>query len=254
MPRAVIRLRKDPAYRREAFEAGLKRIGYIVTDGSRDNREWMPASDDLLVLWNRKQGVDEKLADTWEARGGTVIVAENGYLQKVDKSHFAISVHGHNGSGWSPVGPEDRFTRLGFPLKDPVVRDGYLLIIGQRGIGSRQMASPPLWAEKQVAGFRGNPVQVKLRQHPGNFCPKVPLLDDLAGAKAVRIWSSSAGVLALVEGLPVSYCAPHWICAGENREAALHRMSHGQWTVEEVASGEPFARMKAQNWGPRTWR
>ena len=252
MPRAVIRLRKDPAYRREAFEAGFKRLGYTVTDGSRDNREWAPASDDVLLIWNRKQGVDEKLADTWEARGGVVVVAENGYLQRVDKSMFAVSVHAHNGAGWAPVGPEDRFTRLGFPLKDPVVRDGYVLVIGQRGIGSRQMASPALWAEKQVAGMRG--VNVKLRPHPGNFCPKVPLLDDLAGAKAVRIWSSSAGVLALVEGLPVSFCAPHWVCAGENREAALHRMSWSQWSVDEVASGEPFARMKAENWGPKTWR
>lgn len=253
MPRAVIRLRKDPAYRREAFEAGLKRLGYTICDGSRDSRDWMPSGpDDTLVLWNRKQGTDEKLADTFEARGGTVIVVENGFLQKVDKSMFAVSVHGHAGSGWSPIGHEDRFTRLGFPLKDPVIRDGYLLVIGQRGIGSRLMASPALWAEKQVAGMRG--INVKLRPHPGNFVAKVPLLDDLAGAKAVRIWSSSAGVLALVEGLPVSYCAPHWICAGENREAALHRMSHAQWSVEEVASGEPFARMKAENWGPKTWR
>ena len=253
--KVIMRIRREPTYRREAFESGFKRLGYTVCDGSRDSRDWMPSGpDDVLCVWNRKQGTDEKLCDTFEARGGTVIVVENGYLQKVDKSHFAVSVHGHNGSGWSPIGPEDRFTRLGFPLKDPVVRDGYLLIVGQRGIGSRLMASPPLWAEKQVAGFRGSREVVKLRVHPGNWAPKVPLLDDLAGARAVRIWSSSAGVLALVEGLPVSYCAPHWICAGENREAALHRMSHGQWTVEEVASGEPFARMKAANWGPKTWR
>lgn len=30
------------------------------------------------------------------------------------------------------------------------------------------------------------------------------------------------------------------------RQAALHRMAHAQWTVAEIESGEPFARIVAQ--------
>lgn len=250
MPRAVIRLRKDPAYRREAFESGLRRIGCAIADGMGD-RDWNPDGvHDLLVLWNRKRGTDEKLADTWERRGGTVLVAENAYLQKTDKSMYAISTHDHNGAGWFPVGPENRFDVLGFPLRNPIERpDGYTLVIGQRGIGSSQMASPASWGEKHMAKLIGR--RAKLRAHPGVMRVKTPLETDLAGARDVHIWTSSVGVKALAEGLSVRHYAPHWICSDTGGGLPLHRMTHGQWTVSEIESGEPFARMQAENWGPR---
>jgi hypothetical protein len=250
-PIAILNLRKEPHYRRNAFEQGLKRLGYYVGNGLPDVIR--PAGpDDLLVLWNKKRGHEEAAADRWEKLGGTVIVTENAYLQKVDKTAYAISTHGHNGSGWFPVWPDNRFFPLGYEVKPLVNRpEGYVLVCGQRGIGSTLMASPPQWGEKVVKKLQGG--KVKLRAHPGNFAPRIPLLDDLAGAREARIWSSSAGVTALLEGVPVSFDAPHWICGGweHNREAALNRMAHGQWSVAEIESGEPFARMKAENWGPR---
>lgn len=258
MPCAVIHIRKEPAYRREAIKAGLKRLGYTI----HDERKPVPRAtcrEDLLVLWNRKVGPEEKAAEVWEAQGGTVLVVENAYLQKVDKTTYAISTHQHNGAGWFPFQGDLRFPKLAIPLKDLVDRpEGYTLVIGQRGIGSKLMASPALWGEKQMEGLRGR--NARLRQHPGNFKPRVPLELELAHARSVRIWSSSAGVRALVEGLPVSYCAPHWVCGCDHdfgvmsRETGLERMAHGQWTVEEIAAGEPFARMQAANWGPQLWR
>jgi len=248
---AVVTIRKEPAYRREAIESGLKRLGYTIT-----HKPSVPKSrDDLLVLWNLKAGLEETQARQWEQRGGTVIVMENGYLQKVDKSTYAVSTHGHNGAGWFPLGDEDRFTPLGFALKEMRYGDGYYLVCGQRGIGSSTMASPPRWAEKHAEKLKASGQAVKLRLHPGNHAPKVPLLDDLKGAKHCCIWSSGSGVRALVEGVAVSHYAPHWICEGweGNRAQALQRMSHGQWRHEEIATGEPFARMAAAGWGP-TWR
>jgi hypothetical protein len=77
------------------------------------------------------------------------------------------------------------------------------------------------------------------------------------------IWSSGAGVQALVAGIPVIYQAPHWICEGAaddalevvernplgvtpiSREAALQRMAWAQWSLAEIASGEPFRRLLA---------
>jgi hypothetical protein len=66
------------------------------------------------------------------------------------------------------------------------------------------------------------------------------------------------GVLALIEGIPVFYDAPRWICEDgatpfrmfpginvRGREEALQRMAHGQWHYEEIATGEPFARIIA---------
>lgn len=255
MSTAIIKVRKEPYYRREAIEKGLKRLGYTI-----DNDGVFPQSkQDLLVLWNRKAGIEDNAATLWEQRGGTVIVMENGYLQKVDKTMYAISVHGHNGSGWFPIGTEDRFSKLGFEVKPwRPVAGGHWLVCGQRGIGSPTMASPPQWAEKTCRALRHVPT--RLRQHPGNHAPKVPLLDDLANAHCCMIWSSGSGVRALVEGVPVYYDAPHWICSEaavplahalsfepklpeQPREVALHRMAHGQWSVDEIASGEPFARI-----------
>lgn len=252
---AIVKIRKEPHYRRQAIESGLLRCGYEL------HTRWphLISKRDLLVLWNRKKGAEETEAEDWERRGGSVIVMENGYLQKVDKSMYAISVGQHNGAGWFPVGDEDRFSKLGFEVK-PWREDGeYVLVCAQRGIGSKLMASPPGWAEKTAKQIQKiTKLPVKIRQHPGNFVAKVPLVQDLAKAESCVIWSSGSGVRALVEGVPVVSTAPHWICdeaavsqwihtdnyvARDNRERALHRMSHGQWAVNEIASGEPFARI-----------
>lgn len=252
--RAVLRIRREPYYRRAAFEQGLKRVGFVLDD--KLTRPDGPES--WLLLWNR-QGENEAFADNWDRLGGTVVIAENGYLQKVDKTYYAIAVHGHNNSGWHPVGDEDRFSKLGFPLK-PLRQDGSkILVCGQRGIGSRTMKSPPGWGEKMVKELQAiTNWPVKLRPHPGNHAPKIPLLTDLKDVTCVAVWSSAAGVMALVEGIDVIYRAPHWICqeaasrtyrhAGEqaltsNREHELHRMSHAQWHHEEIAQGIPFARI-----------
>lgn len=265
MPNAVILLRKEPPYRRAAVECGLLRLGYSLADRLAGARPTGP--DDLLVLWNLKAGLDEDQAMLWEQRGGTVVVMENGYAARTEKTHYAISTHGHNGSGWFPmVGGDDRFAKLGLPIKDEVRRPGgEVLVCGQRGVGSRLMRSPPEWAQATARRFGG-----RVRPHPGNFAPKVPLSADMALARAVVIWSSACGVWAMLEGLPVIYAAPHWICEDAatpmqwvadakaveppyfaTREDALQRMAHGQWHHEEIATGEPFARMKAENWGPR---
>ncbi len=240
--RALCLIRREPYYRAEAFRQGLQRVGFKLVD------KLVPEGpEDWAILWNR-QGANEILADQFEARGGTVIVCENGYLARVDKSHYAISVHGHCGSGWFPHDPtEDRFSKLGFVLKPWRGREGSVLICAQRGVGSRTMKSPPGWAEKQLAFWKHvKGTTARIRPHPGQFAPKVPLVDDLRGVACCSIWSSAAGVQALVEGVPVVHHAPHWICAGAgeaNRVEILNRMAHGQWHFDEIASGLPFARL-----------
>jgi hypothetical protein len=248
---AVLTIRKEPHYRRAAFESMLSKHGYGIANSSLGVSPKRKA--DLLILWNKKRGNEEAEANRWEKQGGTVLIVENGYLQPVDKTYYAISVHGHNGSGWFPVGAEDRFTKLGFPMKPWCGGTGYALVCGQRGIGSSLMASPPQWAERTAKRLEAAGVKTKLRLHPGNFAPKVPLLDDLKGAASCHIWSSASGVRALVEGIPVNHYAPFWICdRPANRVDQLHRMSHGQWHHEEIATGEPLARILA-NLGDATW-
>ena len=135
---ACVFIRKEPFYRRSAVETGLKRLGYTISD----RVVWPSKKEDALVIWNKKAGAEEDRADQWEARGGTVIVMENGYLQQVDKTYYAISAHGHNGSGYYPVGDDLRFPKLGFTLKPWRNGLGEMLVRAQRGVGSRSMASP----------------------------------------------------------------------------------------------------------------
>lgn len=252
---AACLIRDQPHYRSEAFKRGLRACGYTFAHSVRpsDRR-------DLLVIWNR-YGSNEVAADLWEHRGGTVIVAENGYIGKDDEGRqlYALSVHGHNGSGWFPVGDEDRFGSLSIPLKPWRQAGDYVLVCGQRGIGSRSMASPHGWHDRAAMNVSAHTGRVaKIRQHPGRHAPAVALEDELKGAWACMVWSSGSGVKALVEGVPVIYDAPHWIAAGAavrlkdadalctddgKRSEAMRRLAWGQWRVAEIESGEPFARM-----------
>lgn len=256
MSYAVLQIRPLPSYRREAFEKGLRAMGYTDIREYRAGRNWPSGPDDLLIVWNLMRGHDENYARAWEAKGGTVIVCENGYLQKVDKTHYAMSTHGHNGSGWfpNPGDGRERFERLGFdirPIREAAV-GGVILVRGQRGIGSQAMHSPPRWHEKHAQMLRSKGHKVIVMEHPGDKGKLEADAAALAKVHEVHIWCSAIGVRALLEGIPVRHHAPRWICAGwdvAGREFALHNMACAQWHHDEIATGEPFARMKAEGWG-----
>lgn len=259
---AVLQIRPQPSYRRTAFEQGLRRLGYSDIREYRAGRDWPSGQGDLLVVWNLHRGPDERYAQQWEARGGTVVVCENGYLQREDKTYFAISTHGHNGSGWFPILDDgaQRFERIGFeikPMREGAMREPLLtdriLVRDQRGIGSALMASPRRWGDNMARMLRAKGYcNVTLMAHPGDRGKLERDEAALRNADRVYIWSSAIGVRALVEGIPVVHHAPHWICAGweiAGREWALHTMACGQWHHEEIARGEPFARMRDEGWG-----
>lgn len=256
---AICLIRDQPHYRRHAFVEGLRVAGYSIAQGGRPS-----SKKDLLVIWNR-YGSNENLADQWEQNGGTVLVCENGYCGRDAGSHqlYAISAHGHNGAGWFPIGEADRFGALGLDVAPwrAQTESGHLLVCGQRGIGSRQMASPHAWHERviqRLQKFSKRPIRI--RPHPGNKPAPISLDSDLAGAHAVVVWSSTSGVRALLTGVPVFYDAPAWICQGaalkigpeleapkcddDARIEALRRMAWAQWTVDEIESGEPFVRFR----------
>lgn len=255
--------RADMHYRHDVFSSGLRAAGYEVTAGQPQG-----AAGNVLLIWNR-YGAYHDQASAFERGGGTVLVAENGYLGKdaAGQQMYALARGGHNGSGqWYQGGP-GRWDSLGVNLTPWRVDGGHILVCGQRGIGAPGMASPPNWHEVVAAKLRTlTKRQVRVRTHPGNGQPAVPLADDLRGAWACVIWSSSAGVQALVAGIPVLYDAPHWICAGAavpysetwvnsllyleqplhdnaTRLAALQGMAWAQWTLAEIEAGEPFRRL-----------
>lgn len=270
---AYVLVRDAPWYRKEAFMLGLKAAGYNVQNAQPSDG---PKKGDVLVIWNR-YGYNHELATRFGRAGGLVLVAENGYLgaggsaPKFDVhpkgpkpgDYYALSAHGHNGSGKWPTGDGSRWAALGIELA-PWQRNeaGHILVCGQRGIGSPTMASPTDWHSKAAAAIAKKTKRpIRIRLHPGNDAPKKPLDDDLAGAYACVVWSSGSGIKALVKGIPVWYDAPNWICAGgammlrnadfdrplqddAARLAALERMAWAQWTVAELGTGDPFRRLK----------
>lgn len=263
-------IREQPHYRRQAFDAGLKNAGFEVIQGTVGRAR----PGDVLVIWNRYASFHEQ-ATIFEKEGGTVLVAENGYIGKggtspkfdvaaggTDQSYYAFAAHHHNGGGVWPVGGPERFEALGLDLKPWRQGGEYILVCPNRSFGVPGRMMHPDWAERCAERLRkAQPLPVRVRPHPGNNAPVKPLAEDLAGAAAVVIWSSSAGVHALVAGIPVVCEAPFWVAkpgafsrAAElerfdpvgtdiARRAALERMAWAQWTISEIETGEPVRQL-----------
>ena len=249
--------RGDAHYRHDMFSAGLRAAGYDVQKGTPGS----VGRGDALLIWNRYGDWHDR-ATRFEAAGGTVYVAENGYLgpggisphAMNPRQIYALAAGGHNGQGRIPEGGPERFAALGVDLAPWRADGGHVLVCPNRSFGIPGMMMPPGWPADVCKRLqRLTRREVRLRPHPGNEQPKKPLADDLAGAWAVVIWSSSAGVHALVAGIPVICEAPRWICREASwyideidnppqpdRLGALQRMAWAQWSIEEIASGEPF--------------
>lgn len=260
--RAFCAIREQPYYRRSAFVSGLKAAGHTVVS----NWPTRLGEDFLFVLWNR-YGTGHEQAKCVEATGGKVIVAENGYVGEGGGTpkfqvhpegpqphhYYSLACSHHNGGGDWRVGGAERLQNLKLHVK-PWRQDGdYILVCPNRSFGVPERMMHPDWAERCAAKLkRKTDMPVRIRMHPGNSDPRVPLEADLRGAACVVIWSSSVGVHALIEGIPVVCEAPYWICKSassdgldlnrndEAREQALQAMSWAQWRCEEIERGEPF--------------
>lgn len=264
--RAYSLIRPEPHYRREAFAAGLKAAGYDVRGGPPPS----PAECDVLLVWNR-YGDRHDLATLVERAGGRVIVAENGYLSagggvpKFDVlggpqagHYYALALGGHNGNGRWVVGAEDRFARLGVEVKPWRTTGEHILVCPNRSFGVPEQMMPADWATGVVRRLKHLTKRpVSLRLHPGNNRPARSLEEDLENAWAVVVWYSSAGLHALLAGIPVITEARAWLmkdaCGTDLRDIenpprpdrlpALGRLAWAQWTLEEIAGGGPFRRL-----------
>lgn len=261
--RAFSLIREAPWYRRQAFEAGLKRAGYEFFHRMPDRA----SRGDVLVIWNRYGG-NHEIAARFEREGGVVLVAENGYLGAGGSSpkfdvhpggpkpwhYYALARGFHNGRGTWPEGGPERFEALGVELKPWRTHGEYILLCPNRSFGVGEQIMPANWAERAAERIRRQTkCPVRIRKHPGNDEPKAnPLARDLEGARAVFVWSSSVALHALAEGIPTYIAAPYQVvkAAGASgpldaivapeRRPVFERMAWAQWRLEEIESGEPF--------------
>lgn len=245
---AVCLIREQPAYRREAFLAGLAACGIPVVDRLK------PSPETVLLIWNR-YGAGAQAADEVERAGGRVVVCENGYLGREWRgAHwYAMSLGQHNGAGeWFPGGPE-RWDGWGVDLAPfRPAGSGETVVLPQRGIGPPGVAMPSSFFQL-IGPFVG---MHRVREHPGENVPVVSLEDDLANCGLAVIWGSGAGLKALAMGIPVAYWFDRWIggpgagfgrlgIENPNRNETerldmFRRMAWGMWNVDEIAAGTPF--------------
>ena len=254
-------IREQPWYRRDAFKGGLAAAGHEVVLSPPDR----PSPETLLVIWNR-YSTNHELALRVERAGGRVLVAENGYIGKGGGTpkfqvhpagpqpghYYAIGLRFHNDETCINWGTTSRFDALAVELKPWRVGD-HILVAPNRPFGIPERMMHPDWGERCVARLRKQTKRpIILRTHPGNNEPRRALSEDLKGAHAVYVWSSSCGVHALAEGIPTFVEAPYWIMKSASargdiespvlpeRKPAFERLAWAQWTCEEIASGLPF--------------
>lgn len=245
-------IRDQPSYRREAFESGLRALGYAITDKPIQNIQ----PDDLFVTWNR-YGWNDSEATRYERAGAKVIVAENGYLgvDFADDNWYALSLSQHNGAGRFAVGSGTRWQALKQTLAPWREGGKEIVVLPQRSIGPQGVAMPRDWLDWIVPRLKAP--KVRVRWHPGmNAC--VPLEEDLKNASVVVTWGSGAALKALALGIPCIHSFGRWIGAGAStpfvdadireprrpdRLATFEKIAWAMWRVSEIADGSAFRKL-----------
>lgn len=186
------------------------------------------------MTWNRV-GYADQVARRFT---GQVLVAENAAWGNDfhGKRWLSIARNWHNTAGcFDHDGPE-RFDSLGAKLEAWRTK-GETVVLPQRGIGPREVAMPRNWT---ASG--------RVRLHPGRN-PCVPLRTDLANCSKVVTWGSGAAVQALMWGIKVESHYPNWIAKQDNTDQGrldmFRLLAWAQWEENEIARGEPFARLLA---------
>jgi len=254
----------------EAFEKGIKRLGY-KTDKNGIDVIWS-------VLWNGRMAANKAIWERAARERRPVIVLEVGALQR--NTLWKMGVGGVNNDAYFGPRANDRqrADKLGLTLDPWRTNDGPILFACQHNNSAQwnSPASQERWTTETIETIRKHTDrQIILRQHPR--CPirfknlpantilqlpkKIPnTYDDydfdVSRAYAVINWSSNPGIIAAMRGVPVftSFSSLAWSVANldvnkinnpdtPDRRQWLNDLAHTEWTTEEIATGEPIARL-----------
>ena len=254
----------------EAFEKGIKRLGY-KTDKNGIDVIWS-------VLWNGRMAANKAIWERAARERRPVIVLEVGALQR--NTLWKMGVGGVNNDAYFGPRANDRqrADKLGLKLDPWRTNDGPILFACQHNNSAQwnSPASQERWTTETIETIRKHTDrQIILRQHPR--CPirfknlpantilqlpkKIPnTYDDydfdVSRAYAVINWSSNPGIIAAMRGVPVftSFSSLAWSVANldvnkinnpdtPDRRQWLNDLAHTEWTTEEIATGEPIARL-----------
>lgn len=228
--------------------AGARRFGEVTTE--------LPdrfTPEDVLIIWSPFRACwRAPIFAAAKAAGSRVVVMERGWLSPIGGArYYQVALDGWNGSGRFSAGGPERWRSWSVPLRD-WRRDGnHVLVIGnnRRHTTRDPRRTPAGWAES--VGFDSpRPVLRRLTRK------RVPLDAQLQDAWCTVVWTSTVAIKSILAGVPAFYCGPTLIGAElaspgldiehpvmPDRIPVLERIAWTQWTAEEVAGGEPFARL-----------
>ena len=247
-----------------AFGNGLRRHGWTV-DIKRD-----PAPADLLVMW----GVRRKGAIEQQRKRGEVVILERGYIgdRKIWTSvSFGGALNGRaefRGVSDDPARFEKHFEHLMQPwravddtalLIGQVPGDAALAPVGGMLDGWYRSVAESLSLMGHVVLFRPHPRAIERGLH----IPKIPhatrswgdLETDLRQCGRCVTFNSNTAVEAVLAGVPTVACDPGsmaWDVTSHDpigdpvrpdRSRWAARLAWKQWTLEEMQSGECWARV-----------
>lgn len=252
-------IRADPWYRRESFRKGLQACGYEIRDTA-------PTADstgaDLLVIWNR-YGHYHAIACAHEAKGGRVIVAENGMLGRewLGEYWYSLTNALPGCAGDFDQGGPERWDSFGVGLCEWRKTGRTVILLAQRGIGPPGVAMPGGWDRAMAEKIKAHGYTLRTRAHPGEK-RAVPLEQDLADAICTVSWSSGAALKGLALGVPAYHGLKGWV--GDlaswrlqdtlspfqllapplpDRLPMFQRLGWTMWRIREIETGEPFQRL-----------
>ncbi len=252
-----------------AMKAGLERHGIAVEFAPFNE----PQPCDVAVIWGWKQPLVT-------ASAPATLVMERGHLQD-RMAYTSCGWNGLAGRGSYPDAPDagarwrERFAHLLKPWKPEPQAETYALLLGQvPGDAALYGLDLDAWAQRTCDALLASGRMVRYRPHPlvlrcGDVrCPAgalgsaASLDEDLAGAALAVTFNSTAGVEAVLAGVPtvaLDAGAMAWPVTTHDlanvqrpdREPWAHRLAWCQWTIEELASGLAWEHLAAA--GERKW-
>jgi hypothetical protein len=225
-----------------AMKAGLARHRIAVSVGDYDN----PEPCDFAVIW----GAPAKHPRITQS-APHMLVMERGHLP--DRMIYTSC-------GWDGLARRGRYPlatdwgmrwrpRWGDLMRPWRGTTGYALIIGQvEGDAALAGLGMQRWVKEQTDDLRAAGWDVRFRPHPLVARPERSLEADLTGAALCVTYNSTAGVEAVLAGVPTvtldegamawevtSHAVPEIVRPA--REAWAHALAWTSYTLEEVAAG-----------------
>lgn len=239
-----------------ALATGFAALGCL--SAHRAQRYWRGEVEEFDLVMVNGMRIGAEIAAAYQDVGIPVLVYDFGYLKRVNardeytQGHWQVGLGGLNRIPTAEC-PSDRFDALGLEIVEQGGNpSGYVLVCGQvpgdAALGQDSSVHRQ-WLRDQLAAYE----DALYRPHPrgGIAIPGLvgnnqPLADALAGARLVATYNSNVGHDALLAGVPVIAHGPaaYSELSGEElpsleaRQAYFNRVAYGQWTVDEMASGE----------------